>query len=97
MSWWQVYNFIPSVSAVTGVSPERYLWRLCMSAHIVPRCLMAALCHSHWGRLGQRVPSGRRLHYSRLVRATLWASGTELAALAGCTYVSNKENYREFN
>ncbi|KAF0289907.1 Post-GPI attachment to proteins factor 2-like [Amphibalanus amphitrite] len=58
-TWCPVYNFIPSVSAITGVSPERYLWRLCMSAHLVPRCLIAAVCYNHFTRLldGLTLPS----------------------------------------
>ncbi|XP_043204263.1 post-GPI attachment to proteins factor 2-like [Amphibalanus amphitrite] len=92
-TWCPVYNFIPSVSAITGVSPERYLWRLCMSAHLVPRCLIAAVCYNHFTRLLGAVPAERRRRYDQLVRAGFWANVTELASLACCTYVSNKENY----
>ena len=37
----QVYNAIPSLSAVTGVSPQRYLWRASIVFHAVPRLLVA--------------------------------------------------------
>ncbi|XP_037087338.1 post-GPI attachment to proteins factor 2-like [Pollicipes pollicipes] len=88
-----VYNFIPSVSAITGVSPQRYLWRLCMAVHIIPRCLFAVVCYNHWMRQLASVPAARRLLYRRLVRAAFWVHTAELASLAGVTYVSNKENY----
>ncbi|KAK9738229.1 Transaldolase/Fructose-6-phosphate aldolase [Popillia japonica] len=32
-----VYNVIPSISAITGVSPQKYLWRLSVALHIGPR------------------------------------------------------------
>ena len=66
-----------------------------MSAHIVPRCLIAAVCYNHFMRLLDGVPAERKQRYGRLVRVSFWANVTELASLAGCTYVSNKENYRE--
>lgn len=89
-----VYNFIPSVSAVTGVSPQRYLWRLCVALHIVPRALFAWLCHQHAARAADAIPSaGRRRLYHRLVSAAFVLNLVELFSLAGVTFVSNKENY----
>lgn len=37
----QVYNIIPSISAITGVSPQRYLWRISVAFHVGPRFIIA--------------------------------------------------------
>ena len=37
---------IPSISAVTGISPGRYLWRVVIAFHIGPRILIAAVYYN---------------------------------------------------
>jgi hypothetical protein len=38
----QVFNVVPSISAVTGISPGRYLWRIVIAFHIGPRILIVS-------------------------------------------------------
>ncbi len=38
----QVYNVVPSISAVTGISPGRYLWRIAVAIHLGPRILIVS-------------------------------------------------------
>ena len=33
---------VPSISAVTGISPGRYLWRVVIAFHLGPRLLIVA-------------------------------------------------------
>ena len=40
------YNVVPSISAVTGISPGRYLWRIVIAFHLGPRILIAAVYHN---------------------------------------------------
>lgn len=42
-----MYNIIPSISAITGVSPQRYLWRISVAFHIGPRIIIAAVSKSY--------------------------------------------------
>lgn len=42
-----MYNIIPSISAITGVSPQRYLWRISVAFHIGPRLIIAAVTKSY--------------------------------------------------
>eukprot|EP00094_Tigriopus_californicus_P006057 TCALIF_05833-PA protein Name:"Similar to CG7990 Post-GPI attachment to proteins factor 2-like (Drosophila melanogaster)" AED:0.06 eAED:0.06 QI:0/0.75/0.8/1/0.75/0.8/5/515/362 len=37
----KVFNVVPSISAITGISPGRYLWRIVIAFHIGPRLLIA--------------------------------------------------------
>lgn len=97
MEFFQVYNIIPSISSITGISPQRYLWRIVIALHISPRLIIA---YVHKNYLKYHVLS-RIADRSQLMRATKlanvvhWLNLIEICALAGVTYVSNKENYRE--
>ncbi|KAK8734444.1 hypothetical protein OTU49_005808 [Cherax quadricarinatus] len=89
----KVYNFLPSISAVTGVSPQRYLWRVAVALHISPRLLVAWVARAYYTSLAAHVPPARRPAYLALVAAAFYLNLTELATLCGVTYISNKENY----
>ncbi|KAF2363933.1 Frag1/DRAM/Sfk1 [Trinorchestia longiramus] len=88
-----VYNFLPSISAVTGVSPQRYLWRVAVALHISPRLLVAFVSKSHYESLGAIVSPAKRPAYQSLVNTAFYLNLVELATLCGVTYISNKENY----
>ena len=96
----QVYNVIPSISAITGVSPQRYLWRVCVAFHIGPRIIIASMYHTYYQSLlssqspGSALPGSRSC---RLLNVTYWLSLLEIAALCGVTYISNRENYRTYS
>lgn len=88
----QVYNIIPSISSVTGISPQRYLWRTSIAFHIGPRMLIAVVYRNYYQTLMDRLRcSGRRL-----LELSFFLSLVEIVALCGVTYVSNRENYRKF-
>lgn len=98
MEFFQVYNIIPSISSITGIRPQIYLWRAIIALHLSPR-LVIAFVHKNY--LNHQVLS--KIHdQSQYAQATKLAAIVhylnliEIAALAGVTYVSNKENYREF-
>ena len=90
-----MYNFLPSISAVTGVSPQRYLWRVAVALHISPRLLVAWVARAYYNSLAAHVPAACRPAYLTLVSVAFYLNLTELATLCGVTYISNKENYRE--
>lgn len=58
----RVYNIIPSISAITGVGPQRYFWRTSIALHIGPRFLIAAAYRTQYtvrlGGLRQRYGAG---------------------------------------
>lgn len=90
----KVYNFCPSVSAITGISPQRYIWRIGVALHTGPRLLLASLYPRYFYRRAQQVEPHQRGLFLRLVRANYMLHLAEAFSLVGVTYVSNRENYR---
>lgn len=97
MEFFQVYNIIPSISSITGISPQRYLWRIVIALHISPR-LIIAFVHKNYLKhhvLSKIDDQNQLMRAMKLANAVHWLNLVEICALAGVTYVSNKENYRE--
>jgi post-GPI attachment to proteins factor 2 len=88
-----VRNTVPSISAITGVTPQRYIWRVCIALHCAPRFAIGFI---YWYYYMQRTvyiaPSQVSL-YQWLVRFAFWVYTIENACLVGVTYVANVENY----
>lgn len=43
----KVFNIVPSISAVTGISPQRYIWRISIALHIGPRVIISAVYNAY--------------------------------------------------
>lgn len=90
----RVYNIIPSISAITGVSPQRYLWRISIALHIGPRIAIAIVYRSYYHRILEAVEDlPKKILGFRLLNLCYWLNIAEVAALCGVTYISNRENY----
>ncbi|KAI5732723.1 hypothetical protein M8J76_003392 [Diaphorina citri] len=81
----KVYNIVPSISAVTGISPQRYLWRTFIALHLAPRYLIAIVYNAQM--------SSALSKHKTLVSLSFWLSVIEVSALAGTTYISNLDNF----
>ncbi|KAK7874484.1 hypothetical protein R5R35_001569 [Gryllus longicercus] len=89
----RVYNVIPSISAITGISPQRYLWRICIAFHIGPRVVIASVYRSYYRQLLSLSKHATDAKAIRLLDVCFWLNVVEIAALCGVTYISNRENY----
>ncbi|XP_013185659.1 post-GPI attachment to proteins factor 2-like [Amyelois transitella] len=90
----KVYNVVPSISAITGISPQRYIWRICVAFHLGPRLLIGSLYYNyHKERTAHIVEEKSRILATKLGEACYWLNFVEILALTGVTYVSNRENY----
>ncbi|CAG9091505.1 hypothetical protein JYU34_009723 [Plutella xylostella] len=90
----RVYNVVPSISAITGISPQRYVWRICIAFHLGPRLLIGSLYYNyHNQRTALITDPNDRKTAQKLGVACYWLNLVELFALTGVTYVSNRENY----
>ncbi|XP_075972190.1 post-GPI attachment to proteins factor 2-like [Anticarsia gemmatalis] len=90
----RVYNVVPSISAITGISPQRYIWRICIAFHLGPRLLIGSIYYNyHKVRTAHIVEEKARALATKLGEACYWLNFIELSALTGVTYISNRENY----
>ncbi|PZC82482.1 post-GPI attachment to proteins factor 2-like [Helicoverpa armigera] len=90
----RVYNVVPSISAITGISPQRYIWRICIAFHLGPRLLIGSLYYNyHQERTSYITEEKARTAATKLGHACYWLNFIELFALTGVTYISNRENY----
>ncbi|XP_041973337.1 post-GPI attachment to proteins factor 2-like [Aricia agestis] len=90
----RVYNVVPSISAITGISPQRYVWRICVAYHIGPRLLIGSLYYNYHKERTLFITNEKtRELANKLGEACYWLNFVELLALSGVTYVSNRENY----
>ena len=99
MEFFQVYNIIPSISSITGIRPQIYLWRSIIALHLSPR-LVIAYVHKNYLKhhvLSKIQDKNQYAQAARLATIVHYLNLIEIAALAGVTYVSNKENYRELH
>ncbi|KAG4080046.1 hypothetical protein HA402_006358 [Bradysia odoriphaga] len=90
----RVFNIIPSISAITGISPQRYFWRISVAIHIGPRFGLIACYRSHYNCILDKIQDEIIKKKARLLATIVfWSHTIELSALCGVTYVSNRENY----
>lgn len=90
----RVYNVLPSISAITGISPQRYLWRISIALHIGPRLVIASVYHAYYYNILKTMEDvSLKITGCRLLNLCYWLNIAEVAALSGVTYISNRENY----
>ncbi|CAH0558900.1 unnamed protein product [Brassicogethes aeneus] len=90
----RVYNIIPSISAITGISPQIYLWRISVAFHIGPRFIIAAVYRAYQLNLiNPTAPYQAKNSAQRWLNISFWLEIIESSSFCGVTYISNRENY----
>lgn len=90
----RVFNIVPSISAITGISPQRYLWRICVAFHIGPRLIIAAVHRAyHLNLIHPNAHPVAQWNARWWLAAAFYLNIIETGALCGVTYISNRENY----
>lgn len=90
----QVYNVIPSISAITGVTPQTYMWRIAVAFHVGPRMVIAQVYYNYF--INQMSKAADKSTTYILINLCYWLNLIEIAAICGVTYISNRENYRGY-
>ena len=67
-----------------------------MAFHVGPRLIIASVYYAHYCNVIMQLEPARQSGLLRHLRAAYWLYMAEIAALCGVTYVSNRENYREY-
>lgn len=88
-----VYNVIPSISAITGIAPQCYIWRVGMALHCTPRLFIASIYYNNYALRSHFLPPTQRNKYRRWSSVNYWLNVLENSALIGVTYISNRDNY----
>ncbi|OON21955.1 hypothetical protein X801_02146 [Opisthorchis viverrini] len=86
-----VSNFVPSISAVTGITPQIYLWRYAIGLHSAPRLLLAATYYQYHKFLLRRCDHPC---CGTLVELSLFFNLVDVITFVGVAFVSNRENFR---
>lgn len=89
----EVKNFIPSISAVTGITPQTYLWRTCIALHSAPRFAVNLIYYNHYASQIHRVLPHRVSKYKFLIKLNYWLNFIENSCLTLVAYITNRENY----
>ncbi|KAM7350346.1 post-GPI attachment to proteins factor 2-like isoform 2-T2 [Cochliomyia hominivorax] len=95
----RVYNIVPSISAITGVSPQRYFWRFSIALHLGPRLPIAFIYKNYYRIMLAKLQKEHAEQVGNtiyLVYLILVLNCIEIASLGGVTYISNRENYLIF-
>ncbi|XP_060601020.1 post-GPI attachment to proteins factor 2-like [Ruditapes philippinarum] len=88
-----VTNNIPSVSAVTGVKPQAYVWRICIGLHSTPRFFVGIMYYNYYKKSLPFIKKNLQGLYKFLMRLCFWLYTIECSCLLAVSCISNKENY----
>ena len=89
---------VPSISAVTGISPGRYVWRVAIAFHLGPRLLVfSAYFHFLLSFLPAvaAVDEEKAKSLARGLRFVFLLQVAETVGLCGISFIHNREHYRE--
>lgn len=88
-----VTNTIPSASAVTGIKPQAYVWRICIGLHSAPRFFVGIMYYNYYKQFSYNIEQKYRWIYYKLIHLVFWLYTIECSCLLAVSCISNKENY----
>ena len=92
-----MYNLVPSISAITGISPGRYLWRVCIAFHLGPRLLIVATYYHFLLSFAPSLPNKGSAHkLTSLLNYCFYLQIVEILSLCTISFIHNREHYRKY-
>lgn len=85
---------IPSISAITGITPQTYMWRIAVAFHVGPRIVIAQVYYNYF--ISKISKFDKSINFI-FINLCYWLNLIEIAAICGVTYISNRENYRTYD
>lgn len=89
----RVFNVVPSISAVTGISPGRYLWRIAIAFHLGPRLLVVAAYYHFLLSFASALSQEAAKSLGRLLNCCFYLQIVEIVGLCGISFIHNREHY----
>ncbi|KAF7241684.1 hypothetical protein EG68_10416 [Paragonimus skrjabini miyazakii] len=86
-----VSNFVPSISAVTGITPQLYFWRYAIGFHSAPRLLLAMVYYNYHRLFLTRLSCP--MAFDILIKLALFFNLVDVITFVGVAFVSNRENF----
>lgn len=88
-----VTNTVPSVSAVTGIRPQAYIWRICIGLHSTPRFFVGFMYYNYYSKSVPHIKKSLQGFYKFLLKLCFCLYTVECSCLLAVSCISNKENY----
>lgn len=88
-----VENGIPSISAITGIQPQRYFWRVCIALHSTPRFLIGLMYVNYYMKRIENIAVKQQILFKGLVWFNCLIYTIENSCLVLVSYIANVENY----
>ncbi|KAH3834869.1 post-GPI attachment to proteins factor 2-like [Dreissena polymorpha] len=88
-----VTNTIPSASAVTGIRPQAYVWRICIGLHTTPRFFVGIMYYNYYNKSLPHIKQNLQGLFRFLMRLCFFLYTVECSCLQIVSCISNKENY----
>ena len=86
-----MHNYLPSVSAAIGdYIPQRYIWRLVIALHTVPRIQIAFVYYVYFLSILAK-QDANTVFFNCILNLV------EILSLFGLTFISSTDNYSKFN
>jgi len=89
----KVYNVVPSISAVTGISPGRYLWRVVIAFHMGPRLLIVVVYYNFLTSFLPLLVKEKEEWCAKLLKCCYYLQICEVGGLCAISFVHNREHY----
>ena len=88
-----VANFLPSVSAAIALTPQAYVWRICIALHAAPRYIVTCLYWIFHSK--QSVDETKLLFPFKKYLVALLCLGNflEVSGLIGLSFISSRESH----
>ena len=86
-----MHNYLPSVSAAIGdYIPQRYIWRIVIALHTVPRIQIAFVYYVYFLSILAK-QDANTVFFNCILNLV------EILSLFGLTFISSTDNYSKFN
>ena len=87
-------HWIPSLSAVTGLTPQRYVWQMCIAVYTAPKFAICLCYYKYYmDHRTEHVAQKHRGRFRALTKLTFWLNCLEIFTFCFVNCIANVEDY----